>query len=173
MTKNNLTFPQALKEAQKRGYAERNPALDVSGMDAAHKLAILVFLALGKSLKSEDIYVEGISHISHIDIDYAESLNLAIKLLAIAKRVNDEIEVRVQPTLIPKEHPLATVNGIFNAIFLDADPLGDILLYGQGAGEMSAASGVVSDLINLAARHSAEYTMTIGNLFQISILGMP
>ena len=166
MTKNNWTFSQALKEAQKRGYAERNPALDVNGIDSAHKLAILVFLALGKSIKLKDIYIEGITHISHVDIDHAESLNLTIKLLAIAKRVDQEIEVRVQPTLISKEHPLASVNGIFNALFIDTDPLGDILLYGQGAGQMTAASGVMSDLINLAARNNSPSSITVGNLFQ-------
>ncbi len=166
MSKNHLTFSQALKQAQKKGYAESNPHLDVSGMDSAYKLAILVFLALGKSIKISDMHVEGITHISHIDIDYAESLDLTIKLLAIAKRVKNEIEVRVQPTLIAKEHPLASVNGIFNAIFLDTDPLGDILLYGQGAGQMTAASGVISDLINLAARHDVFSAMTVGNLFQ-------
>ncbi len=166
MTRTHCTFSQALREAQKRGYAERNPSLDVNGMDSAYKLAILVFLALGKSIKISDMHIEGITHISHVDIDYAESLDLSIKLLAIAKRVKNEIEVRVQPTLIPKEHPLASVNGIFNAIFLDTDPLGDILLYGQGAGQMTAASGVISDLINLAARHDDLFAMTVGNLFQ-------
>ncbi len=166
MTKTHCTFSQALKEAQKKGYAESNPSLDVSGMDTAYKLAILVFLALGKNIKISDMTVEGISHISHIDIDYAESLGLTIKLLAIAKRVKNEIEVRVQPTLIPKEHPLASVHGIFNAIFLDTDPLGDVLLYGQGAGQMTAASGVISDLVNLAARHDVFSAMTVGNLFQ-------
>lgn len=166
MTRNNWTFSQALKEAQKRGYAESNPALDVNGTDTAHKLAILVFLALGKSIKLSDIYTEGITHISHVDIEHAESLNLTIKLLAIAKRVNNEIEVRVQPTLISKDHPLASVSGIFNALFIDTDPLGDILLYGQGAGQMTAASGVVSDLINLAARNKSPSSITVGNLFQ-------
>ncbi len=166
MTKNNWSFSQALKEAQKRGYAERNPSLDVSGMDSAHKLAILVFLALGKSIKLKDIYIEGITHISHVDIEHAESLGLKIKLLAIAKRANDQIEVRVHPTLISQEHPLASVNGIFNAILINTDPLGDILLYGQGAGQMSAASGVMSDLINLAARHKAPSPVSVGNLFQ-------
>ena len=166
MTKNNWTFSQALKEAQKRGYAERNPALDVEGFDSAHKLAILVFLALGKSIKLSDIYIEGITHISHVDIEHAESLGLTIKLLAIAKRVEREIEVRVQPTLISKEHPLASVNGIFNALLIDCDPLGDIVLYGQGAGQMAAASGVMSDLLNLAARNKSPSSITVGNLFQ-------
>ncbi len=152
MAKTECSFEHALKEAQKRGYAESNPALDISGMDSAHKLAILTFLALGKFIKVENIYVEGISHIAHTDIEHARSMKLVIKLLAIAKKVNNALEIRVHPTLIPKSHPLASVQGIFNAIFLDTDPAGDILLYGQGAGQMPAASGVVSDLINLAIR---------------------
>lgn len=164
MTKTACTFGHALKEAQRRGYAERNPTLDISGMDTAHKLAILVFLALGKFIKVENIYVEGIDQISHADIEFARDLKLVIKLLAIAKKVNNALEVRVHPTLIPKNHPMASVNGIFNAIFLEADPAGDILIYGQGAGQMAAATGVVSDLINLATRHSNDYKSQIGTL---------
>ncbi len=152
MTKTGCTFKHALQEAQERGYAESNPVLDVSGMDSAHKLAILVFLALGKSVKIDNIYVEGITEISHLDIEHAQSLKLVIKLLAIAKKVHNELEVRVHPTLIPRNHPVASVNGIYNAIFLNTNPVGDILLYGEGAGQMTAASGVVSDLINLATR---------------------
>ncbi len=152
MTKNHCSFKQALEEAQHRGFAESNPALDISGMDSAHKLTILVFLALGKFIKIEDVYVEGITHISHTDIEHAESLNLTIKLLAIAKKdPNKQIEARVHPTLITKDHPFASINGIDNAIFLDTYPLGDILVSGQGAGQMTAASGVVSDLIKLAS----------------------
>ena len=164
MTKNQCTFAHALEEAQRRGFAESNPSLDISGMDSAHKLAILVFLAIGKFIKLDDIYVEGITDISHTDIENAQSLNLVIKLLAIAKKVNHELEVRVHPTLIHKNHPLASVNGIFNAIFLDTDPVGDILLYGQGAGQMSAAAGVVSDLINLATKKSEEMQSRINSL---------
>lgn len=154
MTKNNLTFSQALKEAQERGFAESNPTLDINGMDSAHKLAILIFLALGKPIKLSDIYVEGITHISHADIEYAKEMGLTIKLLAIAKNINNKLEARVHPTLISRDHLLASVSSIFNAIFLAADPLGDVLLYGQGAGQMAAASGVVSDLINLATNRS-------------------
>ncbi len=149
MAKNNLSFAQALEEAQKRGYAESDPTLDINGMDSTHKLAILIYLAFGQHVKVKDIYREGISHISHDDIEHAESLNKTIKLLAIAKKVNDEIEARVHPTLIPKEHPLASINGIYNAVYLDADPQGEVLLSGKGAGQLAAASGALSDLINL------------------------
>lgn len=152
MTKNRCSFKQALEEAQRRGFAESNPALDISGMDSANKLAILVFLSLGKFISVDDVYTEGITHISHPDIEHAESLNLTIKLLAIAKKdPNKQIEARVHPTLISKDHPLASINGIDNAIFMDTYPLGDILVSGQGAGQMTAASGVVSDLIKLAS----------------------
>ena len=152
MTKNKLSFTKALKLAQGKGFAESNPTLDINGMDSTHKLAILAYLAFGKFVKVSDIYTEGITHISHDDIAYAESLNLTIKLLAIAKRYENIVEARVHPTLIPKVHPLASISGIHNAFYLNANPLGDVLLSGEGAGQMAAASGVVSDLLNLASR---------------------
>ena len=152
MTKNKLSFSKALKLAQEKGFAESNPTLDINGMDSTHKLAILAYLAFGKFVKVSDIYTEGITHISHDDIAYAESLNLTIKLLAIAKRYENVVEARVHPTLISKGHPLASISGIHNAFYLNANPLGDVLLSGEGAGQMAAASGVVSDLLNLASR---------------------
>jgi len=164
MTKTSCSFAHALKEAQKRGYAESNPTLDINGMDSVHKLAILTFLTIGKFVKPDEIFVEGITHVDHMDIEYADSLNLRIKLLAIAKKVDNELEIRVHPTLIPRRHPLASVNGIFNAIFLNTDPAGDILMYGQGAGQMAAASGVASDLINLATHHDDSASTRISNL---------
>ena len=155
MSKNKITFAQALKEAQEKGYAESNPTLDISGMDSAYKLAILVFLTMGKFVNVKDIHVEGINHISHDDIEFAESLNLVIRLLAIAKKIGNDLDVRVHPTMIPKDHGLATVNGVDNAVFLDADPLGDIFIEGQGAGQNTAAMGVIADLINLGIRVDA------------------
>ncbi len=163
MTKNNLSFSKALKLAQEKGFAESNPTLDINGMDSAHKLAILAYLAFGKFVKVSDIYTEGITQISHDDIAYAESLNLTIKLLAIAKRHENVVEARVHPTLISKEHPLASISGIYNAFYLNANPLGDILLSGEGAGQMAAASGVVSDLLNLASH--GEDTHLLCNLY--------
>ncbi len=156
MTSKNLSFDDALKDAQQKGYAESDPTLDINGADSAHKLAILTYLAFGKYIKVKDIYTEGISHISHDDIEYAESLNLTIKLLAIAKKVDGKIEARVHPTLISKDHPLASIHSIFNAIYLNTNPLGDILLSGEGAGQMAAASGVISDLINLASKDNSK-----------------
>ena len=110
-------------------------------MDSVHKLAILVYLAFGKSIPVKDIYREGITHISHDDIDHATSLNLTIKLLAIAKKEGKKIEARVHPTLISKDHPLASINSIYNAVYMNTDPLGSTLLSGEGAGQMAAASG--------------------------------
>ncbi|MBP9853521.1 MAG: homoserine dehydrogenase [Candidatus Omnitrophica bacterium] len=150
MTTKHCSFQDALKDAQARGYAESDPTLDVNGMDTTHKLAILTFLAFGKMFPVKSIYTEGISDISHIDITYAESLNLSIKLLAIAKETKGNLEVRVHPTLISKNHPLSTVRGIFNAVYLNTDPLGNVMVSGEGAGQMAAASGVVADLINAA-----------------------
>ncbi len=157
MSRRKLTFQQALKEAQEKGYAESNPTLDINGMDAAHKLSILVYLTQGKFVGVKEFYTEGINHISHEDIEFADSLNLTIRLLAIAKKIGNELDVRVHPTLIPKEHALATVNGVDNAIFLNTDTLGvgDIFIEGQGAGQMTAASGIISDLVNVGMRGNA------------------
>jgi homoserine dehydrogenase len=163
MTQKKVSFGQALLEAQKRGYAESNPTLDITGKDSAHKLAILVYLAFGKFMKVSDIYTEGITQITHEDIEYAESLNLTIKLLGIAKKYKSKVEAHVHPTLIAKNHPLASINSIYNALFLNASPMGDILLSGEGAGQMAAASGVLSDLIHLAS--SPADTSLLSNLY--------
>ena len=167
MRQKNCSFADALKEAQEKGYAESDPTLDINGMDSAHKLAILVYLTFGKFVNLKDIYTEGITRISQEDIEYAERLNLCIKLLAIAKKTNDMIEARVHPTLISKEHPLASINGIYNAIYLDTVPLGNNLLCGEGAGQMSAASGVFSDLINLGTQ--GENSQLLCNIFSEAI----
>ncbi len=152
MLQEDCSFKVALEEAKKRGFAERNPCLDIDGFDSAHKLIILAYLAFGGFVKLSDIFVEGISAISLSDVRYADKLGMVIKLLAIAKSSKKELEVRIHPTLIPKTHLLSSVNGIFNAIYLNTDFAGDILLYGEGAGQMSAASAVVSDLVSVAGR---------------------
>jgi len=165
MKKKNYSFSEAVKEAQERGFAETDPTKDINGMDSAHKLAILVSQAMGRFIKLSEIHTEGITHISHEDIENADNMGLAIKLLAITKKNSDGVEARVHPTLISKEHPLAAINGIYNAIFINADPLGDLLLSGEGAGQMAAASGVVSDLINLTSREGCEASKLLGNFF--------
>lgn len=165
MSTNSLSFDKAVKKAQASGFAETDPTLDVNGMDSAYKLAILIYLAFGKFLKPKTIYREGITHIAEQDIDFAEKMGLTIKLLAIAKKENDQIEARVHPTLIDNNHPLASINGVLNAVLMEADPLGDILLSGEGAGQFAAASGVVSDLINLVTRQHNEADSFIGNYY--------
>jgi homoserine dehydrogenase len=163
MSLNNLSFDDAVKKAQAKGFAETDPTLDINGMDSAYKLSILAYLAFGKFLKPKSIHTEGITHISHQDIEFAEQLGLVIKLLAIAKKDKNEIEARVHPTLISKNHPLASINGVLNAVLMEADPLGPVLLSGEGAGQFAAASGVVSDLINLAKRKNCDPDNFIGN----------
>lgn len=150
MDANKISFADAVKLAQAKGYAEADPTLDINGMDSAHKLAILVQLGMGKFISvKNDVFTEGITHIAQEDLLYADEMGLTIKLLAIAKKKDNEIEVRVHPTLISKNHPLASVKNVYNAVWLESDILGDVLLVGQGAGEMAAASGVLSDLVNL------------------------
>jgi homoserine dehydrogenase len=166
MTQKDLNFGQALAAAQAKGFAESNPTLDINGMDSANKLAILVSLTMGKFINAEKVYTEGITQISHHDIEHAESLDLTIKLLAIAKKANHEIEARVHPTLISKKHALADVNGIENALFVNASPMGDVLLCGDGAGQMTAASGVISDLFQLASRVGCPADQYLANIYR-------
>jgi homoserine dehydrogenase len=173
MGTNKLSFDEAVKLAQEKGYAESDPTLDINGMDSAHKLAILVSLAMGKYLKVKDIHTEGITHISKEDLYYANEMGLTIKLLAIAKRNGQKVEARVHPTMISRKHPLASINGVNNAVLLEADALGDVLLVGQGAGQMAAASGVFSDLINLAIANADSDRTWIGdNPEEIEKLGL-
>ncbi len=147
-------FTEILADAQKLGYAEADPSADVDGHDAADKIAILASLAFGGRIKRDDVYTEGISKITPTDINYAERLGFVIKLLAIAKELpaNEEtISVRVHPTLVPKNHPLASINGVYNAIFVEGEPIGQVMFYGRGAGSGPTASAVVSDIMNIAA----------------------
>ena len=149
MSDENLAFNAALKEAKIKGFAEKDPTLDIEGIDSAHKLILLTYLCFGRLVNVGDIFVEGISRISLSDINYAKEMGWQIKLLAIAKKDADELEVRVHPTLIPKSHLLSSVSGIFNAIYVSSDLAGQLLFYGPGAGQMSAASAVVADLVDL------------------------
>jgi homoserine dehydrogenase len=153
MTAEKSDFKSALKSAQEKGYAEADPTFDINGMDAAHKLAILVRFGFGGKVKLKDIYCEGIQHIRSEDIAFAEEFGYRVKLLAIAKRTKDGVEARVQPTLLPKDHMLANVNGSFNAILIHGNHVGDFLLYGRGAGSLPTASAVVSDLVDIAKRY--------------------
>ncbi len=157
MSEEKSSFADALKEAQEKGYAEADPTLDIEGVDAAHKLAILIRFACGGKVRFKDIYCEGISSILSEDISFAEEFGYRIKLLAIAKSSKDGIEARVQPTLLPKSHILANVNGSFNAVLLRGDKVGDVLLYGRGAGAAPTASAVMSDLIDIVMRETARF----------------
>ncbi|MBW4539263.1 MAG: homoserine dehydrogenase [Myxacorys chilensis ATA2-1-KO14] len=147
-------FADILADAQNLGYAEADPTADIDGLDAADKIAILASLAFGGRIKLPEVHCEGIRHVSAVDIAYAEKLGFVIKLLAIAKRASettDELEVRVHPTLVPKAHPLASVNDVYNAILIEGDPIGQVMFYGRGAGAGPTASAVVSDVLNIAA----------------------
>ena len=150
MTNEGKEFPEVLSEAQNIGLAEADPSFDVDGIDSAHKLAILVWLATGGSIPLENIYVEGIRHVSAQDIIFAREFGYTIKLLAIAKERGNGIEVHVHPTMIPSDHLLATVGGAYNAIFVKGDFVGSSMYYGQGAGKLPTASAVVSDVIEIA-----------------------
>ena len=149
MTNEGKGFREVLKEAQERGYAEADPTYDIEGIDAAHKLAILIRLAFGTSIQFGEISIGGISEITPIDIQFSREFGYRIKLLAISKIDNGKIEARVHPTMIPENHLLSTVEGVFNAIYIKGDAAGPTLFYGQGAGQMPTGSAVVSDLVEL------------------------
>jgi homoserine dehydrogenase len=148
-------FDDVLAEAQQLGYAEADPTADVDGLDAADKIAILASLAFGGRIKLSEVYCEGIRQVSQADIAYARKLGFVIKLLAIAQRgpkdASHQLQVRVHPTLVPQLHPLASVNGVYNAILVEGEPLGQVMLFGPGAGAGATASAVVSDILNIVA----------------------
>ena len=140
-------FEDVLAEAQKNGFAEADPTLDIEGIDAAHKLAILISLAYGMEINFNDIYIEGISKITPMDIEFAGQFGYRIKLLAITKDTGNAMEARVHPTMIPFANPLSGVNGVLNAVTISGDAVGDMMLYGYGAGMMPTASAVVGDML--------------------------
>jgi homoserine dehydrogenase len=150
ITDDGSTFADALAAAQREGYAEADPTLDVEGFDTAHKIAILSALAFGMAINLKDVYIEGISHITPMDIEFANQFGYRIKLLAISKHREASVEARVHPTMIPFGNMLSNVNGTLNAITVSSDAAGDILLYGRGAGMLPTASAVVGDLVDLA-----------------------
>jgi homoserine dehydrogenase len=149
MTDEGGDFKEVLKEAQEKGYAEADPTYDIEGIDAAHKLAILIRLAFGTPLRFKEIFIGGISEITPLDIQFSREFGYRIKLLAIAKMEKGRIEAHVHPTMIPEGHLLSTVEGVFNAIYIKGDAVGPALFYGQGAGQMPTGSAVVSDLVEL------------------------
>ena len=150
MTEKHVSYDAVLRRAQEKGYAEANPSADVDGLDAARKAAILASLAFDTVIGFEDVSVEGISHITEDDIEYGLNLGYVIKLLAVGRNTEDGIDVRVHPVFLPKTHPLASVNGVFNAIFVRGNVIGDAMFYGRGAGSLPMASAVVADIIEIA-----------------------
>jgi homoserine dehydrogenase len=149
-------FAPILADAQALGYAEADPTADVDGLDAADKIAIVAALAFGGRIKLDDVYCEGIRSITASDIAHAQRLGFVIKLLATAQREqlegqSEKLQVRVHPALVPVDHPLSNVNGVFNAILVEGEPIGQVMFYGPGAGSGPTASAVVSDILNIAA----------------------
>ncbi len=167
MSRNDMSYAQALQEAQEAGYAEADPTLDVEGIDTAHKLTILMSLAYGARLDLEAIAVEGISQLDPLDLQFAREFGYRLKLLAITRDDGHRVEARVHPTLIPKNHMLSQVSEAMNAVYLTGDAAGPILLYGQGAGMMPTASAVVSDILDLARN------LTHGAAGRVPPLGCP
>ncbi len=149
MTDHGTPFAEVLKDAQARGFAEADPTYDIEGIDTAHKLAILMSIAYGLHVGVDDITTEGISTIEPIDIEFAREFGYKIKLLAISRNHGSHVEARVHPTMVPEDHMLANINGAFNAIQFIGDTVGDILLYGQGAGMMPTGSAVAADVVDI------------------------
>ncbi len=150
MAQEGIEFADALQQAQALGYAERNPANDIEGYDSVYKLAILSMLAFQTEVKPEDIYREGITKLESRDFQYAAELGFVIKLLAIAKESNGDIELRVHPVFLPEENFLANVDGVFNAVLTTGDLVGDVIFSGQGAGPAPTSSAVVADILAAA-----------------------
>jgi len=173
MSKEGCSLASAIKSAKAKGFAEKDPTLDIEGIDSAHKLVLLTYLAFGKIVSLKDIFIEGISQVSASDISYAKDLGYEIKLLAIVKKEAAELEVRVHPTLLPSEHLLSSVDGVFNAIYVSSDLAGELMFYGPGAGQLSAASAVVSDIVDLTQDIKAGlFRPTLNSIEDGSIKGL-
>jgi len=155
MTSDGLEFTEALKQAQALGFAETPPDLDIEGHDTAHKCQILTSLCYCTEVALDDIYVEGVTKVTRADVTYADDMGYVIKLLAVIRAVDDAIEARVHPTLVPKDHLLASVRNEFNAIYVKGDIVDGTLYYGRGAGRMPTASAVVADIVDIARRNGA------------------
>lgn len=162
-------YDAVLKEAQEKGYAERNPEADVEGHDACRKIAILSSLISGQQVDFEDIYTEGITKITKEDMMYAKAMGMTIKLLASSKRQGDHLQAMVAPYLLKQEHPLYSVNDVFNAIFVHGNVLGDAMFYGSGAGKLPTASAVVADVVD-EAKHLHRNIMTMWKSDKLELL---
>ena len=171
MEREGADFDSVLKEAQEKGYAERNPEADVEGYDACRKIAILSSLMTGKNVNYEDIFTEGITKITATDFLYAKAMNKTVKLLAQSKEVDGKYYAMVSPFLIGKDHPLAMVNDVFNAVFVHGNMLGDSMYYGKGAGKLPTASAVVSDVVD-CARHIGKTIMCFWDDEKVTLTGI-
>ena len=165
MTEDGTTFADALAEAQRLGYAEADPTADVEGHDAAAKAAIIATIAFGSPVHPDDVYREGITQVTDDDIRSARSLGYVVKLLAVAEEIDGDVAVRVHPAMVPVQHPLASVRDSFNAVFIEADAVGELMLYGRGAGGNPTASAVLGDLVDASRNLVADARgATIGEL---------
>ena len=162
MVENGLSYDEALKEAQEKGFAEADPSADVDGFDAAAKIAILASIAFNSRVTMSDVYTEGIRNVTTLDLETADDMGYVIKLLAIAHRAPEGIDVRVHPTMLPKTHQLATVNGVFNAIYVTGDAVGETMFFGEGAGAGAAASAVMGDVLEVARHLSMGIPPVVG-----------
>lgn len=171
MTNNGSAFDTVLKDAQDKGYAEKDPTADVEGYDACRKIAILTSLAYGKQLDFEDIYTEGITKITDRDICYAKKIGSKVKIFGSSKKVGDKVSAMVAPKLITSEHPLYSVDGVFNAILVKGNMVGDVMFYGQGAGKLATASAVVSDVID-EAKHVNVNMRTLWDHEKLALMPM-
>ncbi len=150
MTDEGIPFADVLREAQERGFAEADPTYDIEGIDTAHKLAILMTMAYGMNITHNEIVTEGISSIEPVDIEFAREFGCRIKLLAISRNHGDHVEARVHPTMVPEQHLLASISGAYNAIHFTGDTVGNVLLYGLGAGKVPTGSAVAADVMDIA-----------------------
>ena len=149
MAEEGVSFEEVLKDAQDKGYAEKDPTADVEGFDPCRKIAILTSLVCGQQVNYQDIYTEGITSVTAEDFAYAKAMDRSIKLLATSKRTENGYQCMVAPFLLPKSHPLCNVNGVFNAVFVRGNVLGDAMFYGSGAGKLPTASAVVADIVDM------------------------
>ena len=161
MAEQGREYSEVLAEAQRLGYAEADPSADVNGLDAARKLAILSSIAFNSRVALKDVFVEGISKITREDLAYAAELDCTIKLLAIAKHQDEGIEVRVHPAILPLTHPLASVSGVYNAIYVVGDAVGETMFYGRGAGSLPTGSAIVSDIMRIVRNIQSNSTSSI------------
>lgn len=171
MSEEGVDFDTALKEAQAKGYAERNPEADIEGFDACRKIAILSSLAFGMQVDFEDIYTEGISKLTDVDFKYAKELGARVKMLGISKKEGEGVCAMVAPMMINANHPLYSVNDVFNGIFVSGNVIGDVMFYGSGAGKLPTASAVVADVVD-ATKHLGTNIMTIWSSKKLNLINV-